>query len=381
MGVDENRSQSAARKFRDWYQNSVLPLWIANCYDHTHGGFFEALNFDGEPAPDLDRRVRVQARQVYVMSRVASLSWRPEAEQLADQGFQYFLDKACPDNGARGCVHILNPDGSVLDNTRDLYDQAFLLLACAWRWRTVKDQRALGLAEQTLAFLNEELASPHGGWIENGRSDLPRRQNPHMHLFEAFMALYDATREEKYLLEADKIFSLFENKFFDSEHCVLREFFTENLTYAAGQAGARIEPGHMVEWVWLLSEYAQRRKIDVSKYQNQLYRSAQTLGAVPGSLFLVDNLSLGAEAGGARRLWPQTEYLKAASVFANQRNVDAHLLIEHLIGACFDTYFDQSVSGLWCDQFDGDGNPCAENVPASILYHLLDAVLAVQPKD
>ena len=375
--VESNKSRE---RFEAWFRTETLPLWFAHGYDNHHGGFFEALNFDGSPANDLPRRVRVQSRQIYVTSRIAELGWSEEARTLSDKGFQYLIERACPDDGLRGCVHLLSQTGSVIDEKRDLYDQAFLLLACAWRWRVAQDDRALRLAEKTIAFIDQELPSPHGGWLENDRAETPRRQNPHMHLFEAYMALFDATSDDAFLLGADKIFNLFEEKFFDRDKDVLREFFNYDLTPAPGVTGQRIEPGHMVEWVWLLDEYAQRRNVDVTDYCNRLFRSARDVGTDPNSVFLVDGLVLGESPDGTRRLWPQTEYLKAASVFAKRGDKEAEKIIEKVIAACFETYLNQSVSGLWCDQFDAQGAPSVENVPASILYHLLDAVLAVQPE-
>lgn len=373
------------RKFREhfeaWFKSHTIPLWFTRGYDNNHGGFFEALNFDASPADELPRRVRVQSRQVYVASRVAALGWHEDARILSEKGFQYLIEKACPENGVRGCAHVLSPTGCVIDETRDLYDQAFLLLACAWRWRVARDRDALSIAENTIEFIGNDLASPSGGWLENDQGDQPRRQNPHMHLFEAFMALFDATNNDKFLLEAGKIYSLFEEKFFDQKNNVLREFLADDLTPMAGDTGAYFEPGHMVEWVWLLNKYADRQNIDVSDYCNRLFQSARKLGTDPNSVFLVDGLVLGKKANATRRLWPQTEYIKSASCFAELGDTEAGKLIEQIIAACFETYLNQSVLGLWCDQFDDNGKPCASNVPASILYHLLDAVLAANTLD
>ena len=370
-----NASQQQER-LKEWFQEAVLPLWARTGYDVNNGGFFEALEFNGDPVRDVLRRVRVQGRQIYVFSRAAALGWHPNAEKLAAKGFDYFLKNACPEDGRRGCVHLLTPEGGVADDTRDLYDQAFLLLACAWRWRAASDPRALALAKATHRFLNRELASNHGGWIENDRNDLPRRQNPHMHLFEAFMAMYDATGEEEYLSEADKIFILFKTRFFDQENSVLREFFSSDLAAPSREKGLIVEPGHMVEWVWLLNEYARRRDVDVSVYCKELFTSAKNIGKAPQSVFLFDQITLGEQPGGKRRLWPQTEYIKAARVMANWGDTFAAGLVEDLISESFNTYLDHPINGLWYDQFNEDGEVCTDNVPASILYHLLEATLA-----
>lgn len=378
MTTDKDRLKSEVERFGSWFIQQALPLWADAGYDFDHGGFYECLNFNGQPVKTAPRRVRVQARQIYVFSRVSSFGWHEDAGKLADLGFQYFLEKACPDNGARGCVHTLASDGSVIDDRRDLYDQAFLLLACAWRWRTAKDQRAMDIADSTIDFLNRELRSEHGGWIEDDKNTMPRRQNPHMHLLEAFMALFDATGDEKYLAHGDRVFDLFSDHFFDAKYGVLREFFTNDWHASPGETGNRIEPGHMVEWIWLLDVYADRRGVAIDRFTPTLFEQAQKIGKDPNSNFLFDGCVLGqSKTESKRRLWPQTEYLKALSIRYSNGDALAGERASEVINDCFKTYLNQPVAGLWCDQYDCDGTPCAQDVPASILYHLLDALLVL----
>jgi len=365
--------QSVLRLER-WFREDAAPLWHARGYDAARGGFYETLDFAGAPVTGQPRRVRVQARQIHTFSQIASRGWAPEGEALAARGFDYFLAKACPNEGARGCVHHLSDDGAVLDDRRDLYDQAFLLLACASRWQAAKDQRALDLAERTIAFLNKELASPHGGWLESDRRELPRRQNPHMHLFEAFMALYRATDDNAYREYAAQVYSLFEQVFFDAGEGVVREFFDEGLAAPSADKGGLVEPGHMMEWVWLLGNQDLLFGTDSLATMTRLYRRAEEIGLDEAG-FLCDSLRLShMGAPGPRRLWPQTEYIKAAIMLARRGDDAAAGRAGDVIDRLFETYLDQRIPGLWCDQFDDAGQPLAKDVPASILYHLFEAV-------
>ena len=367
----EDALKSCAR-LRDWYVNDVLPLWLERGYDHTRGGFFETLNFDAKPVVNQPRRVRVQARQVYAFTEAALTGWLPKGEALAAEAFGFYIDRACPDDGARGCVHLLSDSGDTLDNRRDLYDQAFLLLACAARIKA-GDDRARTLADQTIDFLNSELASPHGGWLESDAGELPRRQNPHMHLFEAFIALYEATGDDAYRALADKIHSLFLQYFFDEERGVLLEFFNDDLTLAPAPEGDEIEPGHMMEWVWLLDRYRDQSGADDKRTSKILFDRALELGADEQG-FLADNISLaGGRHSETRRVWPQTEFIKAALVMAQQGSGSASDYAARVIDKLFNTYLDQPVAGLWCDQYDVNGVALAKNVPASILYHWHEA--------
>lgn len=371
--MTEDAVKSCAR-LRDWYVNDALPLWLDRGYDYEHGGFYETLDFDGRPITQQPRRVRVQARQIYTFTKAALTGWLSAGEALAEKAFGYYIDKACPDEGARGCVHLLSDRGEILDNRRDLYDQAFLLLACAARIRA-GDDRARALADRTIDFLDRELGSLHGGWRESNAGERPRRQNPHMHLFEAFMVLYDATGDQTFRGFADQIHALFMEHFFDEERGVLIEFFNEDLTPASAPKGHEIEPGHMMEWVWLLDRYERQGGASDTRIMETLFTRAIDLGA-DEQRFLADNISLGGELnGGTRRSWPQTEFIKAALVMSQRGNDGASDHAARVIDKLFDTYLNQPVAGLWCDQYDAAGKCLVKDVPASILYHWHEAAV------
>jgi mannose-6-phosphate isomerase len=366
---------AALVRYAGWMRGTVLPFWAERAWDKRRGGFYEALDFQGRPVAETVRRVRVQSRQVHVFATATRLGWIG-AERLAHEGFDYLLDYACPEEGERGCVHRLAPDGSILDSKRDLYDQAFVLLACAAMIRAFKESRAPALAQKALAFLDRELASSQGGYLEDDAKTLPRRQNPHMHLFEACMALHEAAPEGGFLQRANGVFALFEARFFDAPAGVLREFFTASwkLDEARGDV---LEPGHMAEWAWLLERRARLQGRLDANMQGLLFKNAEALGA-DGSGFLVDETRIGRAAGGPRRLWPQTEYLKACIVLAKKGDEGAMRTGAELVDRLFATYLNEPVSGLWCDRFDGSGARMAQDVPASILYHLFDAAVEAQ---
>ncbi len=363
--------QSSLKRFRAWFVSDCLPLWAAHGIDPETGCFYEALNFDGSPSVGRPRRVRTLFRQVHTFTQAGLRGWLDRGEEIGARGFDYLLAHACPHGGARGCVFHMADDGGVIDDRRDLYDQAFVLLACASRIEAGDKMRALALAESTVAFLDRELASSHGGWLESDRKKLPRRQNPHMHLFEAFMALYRATKEERFLRYADSIHGIFEAHFYDPSSGVIRENFSEDWTPRKNEM---VEPGHMLEWVWLLDAYERCGRGTPFDIRERLYDRAVTLGADEQFHGFVDNLA--APRGGehsAKRLWPQTEYLRASLAMARRGSRDAAAHAEKLIAALFHTYLAIEPKGLWIDEFDACGAPSAMDVPASILYHLHEA--------
>ncbi len=359
-------------RYVQWLQGESIPAWNAVGFDKGRGLFFERLTLDGEPDRKTDLRIRTHMRQVYVFAHAALLGLAPAEAALAKA--KRGLDKAravafMPD-GRLGWIHSIAQDGRITDTRRDLYDHAFVLHALAWVLKATGSDVYRELIAGTLAAIDELMAANHGGWAESDRHELPRRQNPHMHLFEACLALYETTGEAAHLARADRIFELFRTHFFDGQRKVLREFFGADWHLGAAFGSHRLEPGHMMEWVWLLRRYARSANADVDAWCADLFASAERLGLHGG--FLVDEIDLdGKPLVDGRRLWPQTEHLKANLVqyeaTGDRRYLDgANAITERL----FATYLAGPKPGLWFDRFTLDGKLAVDHVPASILYHL-----------
>jgi len=361
----------------DWVRNDALPFWLTRAAD-VDGVFYETLALDGTPQPETELRLRTGMRQAYVFAQAAHLGLidRPPALALAERIVDHLRAVAWAPDGRLGWVARFKRDGSVTDGRRDLYDHAFTLHALANLYQATSGAtggaRYLGWIDETLAVVDEVLHSPHGGWAESDRHELPRRQNPHMHLFEACLALFEATGEARYLARAGEIFGLFRARWFDQASGILGEYFNADWSRAAGATGARLEPGHMVEWVWLLRRFERASGRRVDDLCEGLFGSAMRLGRTADG-FLADE----ADADGRplldrRRLWGQTEYLKALIVQSAAGGGGALLeQAEALVRRLFASYLAEVPAGGWRDQFDLAGRPTAANIPASTLYHLL----------
>lgn len=271
---------------RSWLSDEALPLWGANGVDAA-GGFCESLSQGGVPNFDETRRVLVQARQIYTFSHAAVLGHAPGID-VASRGYSWLLRHGCPDGAANGFVTKLSGRGVVIESRRDTYTHAFLLLAVSWFYRATRNDDVLITLESILEVL-QKLRDPMGfGYLEGSDAALPRRQNPHMHLFEAYLAAYYATGRSDMLIVAREIYDLFVAQFFDGN--VLREFFTENWMPAYGDAGQIIEPGHHFEWVWLLWQHDLAAGTDSTEIINALVAFAARFGVAKESGLIANEL-------------------------------------------------------------------------------------------
>jgi len=367
----------AADRARAWLSDHGLPFWGVVGRE-ANGVFHERTTFEGRPDLTCARRMRVQARQVYVFSEAAVRGWWPGARAAADAGFEAFLRHCWAPDGEPGFIHLLGPDHAPLDLKRDAYDQAFGLFAAAWYYKASGDARALALAHRTLDFMQSVLADPaHGGFVESVPPALPRRSDPHMHLLEAMLEWVEATSEPRFLAVARQMTRLFLNRFFDESTGTLREYLAADLGPAPGAGGRVVAPGHHFEWNWLL---ARARALGATDVHDDTRAEADALYAfairhgLDARGFAVDECDhSGRQVRASRRAWPQTELIKAHINKAREGLDGAAEAAAKVALDFMHTYLATEVPGLWIDQFDSEGRGIADFVPASTLYHVMVA--------
>jgi mannose/cellobiose epimerase-like protein (N-acyl-D-glucosamine 2-epimerase family) len=356
---------------RQWLVDTALPFWGTIGVDHEQGGFVERLQWDGAPDLAADKRVRVQARQIYVFSHASLLGLMPAGAVVAGQGYDFLMRHACPDGVAKGFVRSLSREGSVRDATRDTYDHAFILFAFSWYYRATRNDDVRAAIMATGDAIWRLLRHPGGhGFVVDTKVGDALHQNPHMHLFEAVLAAHEATGEPVFLDRAHELFALFRDRMFDPELGVLREYYDGDWRPAPGDAGRIVEPGHHCEWVWLLKRYADRIGEPLCPEASRLQDFADRHGRPDGNL-LCDELWIDGSVKKAHtRSWPQTEALKARIALAEIDGTMPAPTAEAIAGALFDDFLGKPLPGAWIDWIDADGRPLVDAIPASTLYHV-----------
>ena len=348
-----------------------LPLWAREGWDSSRGGFVERLGPDGKADQLAPRRVRVQARQIYSFAIAARLGWYPQGRDIAMKGMEYMLAKARSPDGRPGFVHLIDPDGNVLDPLRDAYDHAFVLLAMATLYELSGDASLRGEMDSLVAFLDRELRSPHGGYIEGIPPTLPRRQNPQMHLFEAMIAAFDATHELSYQNRAGDLFGLFAASLYDARRQALGEYFEEDWSRIEPVV---VEPGHQAEWVWLLRGFERITGCPTGRHRAQLLSSALRYRDEATGCLIDEGDAEGNIRKSTRRLWPQTEIAKAWIAQAEVGEQGAADKACEALARLHRHYLSHPVPGGWYDQFDRDNRSLVDTIPASSFYHIICAI-------
>lgn len=342
----------------NWLHEHAFPLWTGTGVDTATGTVWEALDHNGAPCVDMERRLRVQARQAYCFSA----SENPAHQALAAQLFRFAMDHGF-DTRTGHLAARLAPDTSILTAPHDLYDLAFMLLAASGLITMGADVTAdLTRIEAELA----KLKAPRG-WYENASRDLPRRQNPHMHMFEAATALFAATGETRFRDMAEECLGLFRDAFLTKDGRVL-EYFAEDWT-PLDEREQVIEPGHMAEWVYLIDCYELATGRSAQVPMEILYR--EVLARRDEAGLLPDRSD---PAATTRRMWPQTELLKASISMARRGEEPANSPSpEEILELIWEQYLDTPLAGGWYDKRSTEGALLSDNMPASTFYHILVA--------
>jgi mannose/cellobiose epimerase-like protein (N-acyl-D-glucosamine 2-epimerase family) len=348
---------------RQWLFESMLPLWTGAGFDAATGLFVEALDEGGQAIP-LARRTLVQARQMVVCCTAGRLGWNgPWAERAAAAG-EVLLGRGR--SRAGDWIYSFDVDGRPADVRADLYTQAFVILGFAEAGRALGRADFTAAARQTRLRLDTAWRHAAGGYREGEMAPHAGRQNPHMHLLEAFLALHAATGAAEDLAAATAIGELFMRTLLTGADHIAEEF--DDAWRPIEAAGAA--PGHQFEWAWLLERLRQAGGEDRSATGRALVRFGERFG-VDTAGFTVDAIELNGRVRAATaRLWPQAERLKAALAGLGPDPQAAAAAARRALGV----YVAVPVAGAWRDLRRPDGKFEPGPSPASSGYHLVGAL-------
>jgi mannose/cellobiose epimerase-like protein (N-acyl-D-glucosamine 2-epimerase family) len=357
----------------NWLVRDAFPLWSQNGIEPVTGGFVEALDQDGS-APALPRRARVHPRQVYAFAQARKLGWRGNAVGIVNDGMRYFTHHY---QRADGLFRTLAAaDGSVLDERALLYDQAFVLLGYAAAASLLEAQpewehRALALSDRIEVHFRVE------GAYRAELGAVGYESNPHMHLLEAYMAWAEIGQDPRWITGAQRLAELAATRFMVKDSGAIAEFYLPTMQPTPGASSRSIEPGHQFEWGWLLLRCERWLGPRWRESARGLLALGERYGVREGFAVnaLRDDLSIH-EAGA--RLWPQCERLKAALLAATLTDESQYWDTAQAAAQSLRAFLATRTPGLWFDVRTSMGVFEGDVVPASTLYHLVGAIMALE---
>lgn len=239
----------------------IIPFWNS-LRDDMNGGFKgfmdSALNVDekGEKGVILHSRILWFYSNAYMELKDAALL--DNARHVYE-----FLTKRCVDKEFGGVYWSMNYDGSVKEDIKHTYCQAFFIYALASYYRASGDKDALKLAYEVFDLV-EKYATDDVAYLEKLSRDwktelandelsenglmADKTMNTVLHLMEAYTELYLADRSPRVLERLKFQLDVTYNKIFDKRGSKLLVFFDKELNVI----GNVHSYGHDIEATWLI---------------------------------------------------------------------------------------------------------------------------------
>lgn len=247
----------------EWQRRSLveghLARWLAAAPMES-GAFRTAFDRNWVPKAQQPGDLTGHSRLVYSMAIGYELTRDKRYLDAAVRGGDFLL-KHFQDPVHGGFFHSVSPDGKPLAEHKNTYGHAFALFALSHLYRVTKEERYRTAALAAWQTIDRSLRDPQGGLRSNAPRDFAlgtqgnNSQNPVMHMFEALLALVDATQDPAARAGAASIGHFVVYKLMQGQadgSAFIPEFYDSQWKPLAKDKGGYIDLGHQFEWSHLL---------------------------------------------------------------------------------------------------------------------------------
>lgn len=238
-----------------------LSRWLAAA--PTQSGFFRAaLDRRWRPAERQEATLVSQCRLLYVFS----VGWELTNEAAYRQAVRRGADFLCAhfrDEAEGGWFLRCGPDGSVLDDGKDSYGHAFVILGLAHAGRALQDAALVQAAADTWDEVRARLCDERGGLVRRATRDFrptggAKSQNPVMHMFEAVGALHEVAATQQSFAGLTDLAAFLFDGLFEAQAGRLDELYDGEWHRLPEASGGYVDVGHQFELAYLLARAVAR---------------------------------------------------------------------------------------------------------------------------
>ncbi|MEN8194047.1 MAG: AGE family epimerase/isomerase [Bacteroidota bacterium] len=316
-------------EYKESFQNeltNILSYWIKYSVDEKSNSFYGAVDLDNKPVLTANKSCVLNSRILWTFSAAAAkYNNNQDYSRIANLAYNV-LQRDFLDTEYGGYFMELSPENKVVSSIKNTYAQAFVLYSMCKYYEfnpseevlseikklfykieeKTKDQNHLGYKE---AFTREWNLIEENRMADNNE---PKSMNTHLHILEAYAALYKIWKGERVKKRLTELMNIFLKKIIrDSSH--LGIFFNDIFNEVESSKGI-CSFGHDIEASWLLWEAAEILNDPVIK-ENTLQKCIKMVDAVErvgvdkdGGLFL-ESTRYGSHVRTNKHWWPQAENL------------------------------------------------------------------------
>jgi cellobiose epimerase len=254
--------------FKSELIDDILSYWIKYSIEKDGEGFYGAADIEGNPVLTANKSCVLNARILWTFSEAAIRFPDKEYDMMADRAFS-FIEKYFADKQSGGYFMELNPDNTVASDIKHTYAQAFVIYALCKYYEFRPDPVVMESIRNYFRLLEKHAKDRiNPGYFEAFTRDWklydqnrmadnnePKSMNTHLHIMEAYSALYKVWKDETVKLRLTELLKLFIDRIIRSDGH-LGIFYDEKFN-ETGASKEICSFGHDIEATWLLLEAAE----------------------------------------------------------------------------------------------------------------------------
>ena len=366
----DRKKLSEAREWIRGQLDTCANFWLENGMDKVNGGVYTCLDRKGDVF-STDKSVWMQGRCGWIYSWLCHLyGVRPEW-LAASKSCLDFMEKYCINPQAEGRMYFtVTAEGLPLRQRRYCFSEAFYAMANAEYYGITGDRDCLERARRAYDLywnLNHAMPDPTGLGPKTIAETRTGRAFgiPMIYLnVTSVMQRVDPERAELYAERADAcVEDIFRYHVHPELKCVLENVAEDGQARLNYTEGRVVNPGHDIEGVWFLLEYAKRTgKTEYIAKAAQIFDWAIEAGwdkEYGGLLYFVDALGRPPEAyeHDMKLWWPHNEILISSIMLFRDTGDEKYLDWFYKTLDYCKTYFADSEYGEWYGYLRRDGKP------------------------
>ena len=350
---------------------SILDWWTHHINNPANCFYFGEINSKNEPDAEAPIGLVLQSRLLWTFSAAFKHTQNHQYLKAANQAYDALTQKFY-DNKNGGMYWSVHPNGQVASDKKQAYGIAFAIYGLSAYYEVTLDAGALKKATDLYTSLEKHFFdSEFGGYIEclgNNWSEIDdvrlsdkdqnaiKSMNTHLHIIEAYAALYKVLPNAGIKQSIQKLLHYFEKFIIDVGTSQQNLFFEKNWT----PTSSVISFGHDIEASWLLQEAA--AIIDDDIYLQKFTKLATNMAGVvannvstEGAVYneyhrKINTLDFGKD------WWPQAEAMVGfLNAYQNTGNIQ---FLQHSLKSwqVVNDYFKDPIYGEWHWGYDSSGN-------------------------
>ena len=396
--------------------NELLPFWTSRMVDEKNGGFLTHFDKEGKDTGEDEKSLIAQTRCLYTLASAHRAGYGDgKLAAMARHGADFLINKMW-DRTNEGFYWMMDRKGNVKIDKKIIYGQSFAIYSLSEYTMATGDKRGIEYAEKVFDLIQKYCADTmYGGYWEMFERDWTLRGpgsaggdrktlDVHMHLMEAFTALYECTGRDVHRRKLLEVIDILQHRINHPRYRTgIPQFFKDwtiapqikfeiiwgwdRFTGEGKKANVTDNTcyGHNAEFAWLLIHALEILNINKDLYRDDFHTIFEHIvnngiDTEFGGVY-VEGPHSGGVSDREKEFWQQAEVLTALLdawlIFKDPRYWESYKNVHRFV---FDKMINKGV-GEWYPLLTREGEPIWTHMGHSwkINYHTVRSmILSIQ---